>query len=147
MSEIHPSIQPFLGIWDLAPEASQYELGAPPGRGMYQLVADGPSTDSGQVAVVMDWTDATGKDFHMMYHMTPDGVDHPYTESPAVDAVVTTLVDARTLDTVSKKDGKTVAVGRRELSQDGNTMRVIQSGKAPDGTEFENVAIYHKRAE
>lgn len=135
------SIEPFLGTWELDPAASNYELGAPPQRGTYQLIQE-----SEHVAVVMDWTDAAGKDFHMIYHMTPDSVDHPYPDSPAVDAIITALVDARTLDTVSKKDGQVVATGRRELSDDGETMRVIQSGKTPDGNSFANIAIYRRRA-
>ncbi len=137
------SIEPFLGAWELDPAQSQYELGAPPQRGRYQLLQENPNEP--RVTVVMDWTDAAGKDFHMIYYMTPDGADHPYADSPAVDAVQTILVDARTLETISKKDGSVVARGRRELSADGNTMRVTQSGKTPDGAAFANVALYHKR--
>ncbi len=144
MNEIPPTIEPFLGIWDLDTDASDYELGAPPARGTYQLVIE-PSAEPGQVAVVMDWTDAANKDFHLVYFMTPDGQDHPYADSPAVDAVVTTLVDAQTLETVSKKDGQTVARGLRELSDDGQMMRVTQSGKTPDGSTFKNIAFYLKR--
>lgn len=141
MSETTFSIDPFLGVWELDPAQSQYELGAPPARGQYQLIPEGDL-----VNVVMDWTDAAGKDFHMIYGMIPDGADHPYTDSPAVDAIQTTLVDARTLDTVSKKDGVVITRGRRELSEDGKTMRVIQLGITPDGNSFRNVAIYLKRS-
>src|SRR3954452_13202421 len=115
MSETKISMEAFLGMWELDTAHSAYEIGAPPERGLYQLIED-PSTGSGQVAVVMDWTDAAGKDFHTIYYMNPDGQDHAYEGSPAVDAVATTLLDARTLETVSKKEGETVAVGRRELS-------------------------------
>ncbi len=139
MNEI--SMEPFLGVWELDPAQSEYELGAPPARGQYQLLTDGE-----QIAVVMDWTDAAGKDFHMVYYMTPDGNDHPYADSPAVDVIQTTLLDAHTLETVSKKDGNVIARGLRELSDDGKTMRVTQSGKTPDGNTFHNVAIYRRRA-
>jgi hypothetical protein len=141
MSETQFSMEPFLGVWNLDPAQSQYELGTPPARGQYQLVAEGA-----QVAVVMDWTDAADQDFHTVYSMTPDGMDHPYADSPAVDAVQTVLVNARTLDTLSKNDGNVVMRGRRELSDDGKTMRVTQSGKTPDGALFNNIAIYLKRS-
>lgn len=144
MSDTTPSIERFLGIWDLDTDASAYELGAPPARGTYQLVME-ENAEPGQVAVVMDWTDTAGKDFHLVYFMTPDGQDHPYADSPAVDAVATTLVDAQTLDTVSKKDGQVVARGLRELSEDGMMMKVTQSGKTPDGGAFQNIAFYLKR--
>lgn len=135
------SIEPFLGIWELDPAQSHYELGAPPQRGQYQLLRENE-----QIAVVMDWTDAAGKDFHMIYSMTPDGTDHPYADSPAVDAIQTTLRDAHTLETISKKDGLVVASGLRELTADGKTMRVIQAGKTTDGNSFRNTAIYLKRS-
>jgi hypothetical protein len=144
MSNSQISIEPFLGAWELAPAQSQYELGAPPQRGLYQLLQENPNDT--QITVVMDWTDAAGKDFHMLYYMTPDGIDHPYADSPAVDAVQTVFVNARTLESISKKDGNVVARGRRELSEDGSTMRVTQAGQAPDGSEFSNLAIYHKRS-
>lgn len=137
MSEI--SIEPFLGMWELDPAQSQYELGAPPAHGQYQLIQENE-----QIAVVMDWRDAADKDFHMVYYMTPDGSDHPYADSPAVDAIQTTLLDARTLETISKKDGSIVATGLRELSEKGDTMRVVQSGKTPNGNSFRNVAIYRR---
>jgi hypothetical protein len=142
MSDSQFSIEPFLGVWDLDPTQSRYELGTPPQRGMYQLIPEGDT-----IAVVMDWTDAAGKDFHMIYYMTPDGLDHPYADSPAVDAIATKLVDARTLDTLSKKEGSIVASGRRELSEDGQTMLVTQGGTTPDGKSFENIAVYRKRVE
>lgn len=146
MDEAQISIEPFLGVWELDPEQSQYELGTPPQRGQYQLVRESnPAPDTGQIAVVMDWTDAAGKDFHMIYYMTPDGTDHAYPDSPAVDAVMTRLVDARTLETVSKKEGQVVATGRRELSADGRSLKVTQAGKTPDGGTFANVALYRKR--
>ena len=140
MNDAEISITPFLGAWELDAEQSEYQVGAPPQKGTYQLIPEGE-----QIAVAMDWTDAAGKDFHMVYYMTPDGQDHAYADSPAVDAIQTTLLDARTLETLSKKDGHIVASGLRELSDDGKTMRVIQAGKLPDGSTFQNVAIYLKR--
>lgn len=140
MSDTQISIAPFLGIWALDPTQSEYQLGTPPQRGTYQLVPEGE-----QIAVAMDWTDAADKDFHMVYYMIPDGQDHPYPDSPAVDAIQSTLLDARTLETLSKKDGKIVASGLRELVDDGKTMRVIQAGKLPDGSTFQNIAVYLKQ--
>lgn len=141
MSEF--SIAPFLGTWELDPNECEYELGAPPARGLYHLIRENPASE--EITVAMDWTDAAGKDFHMIYFMTPDGKDHKHADSPAVDALQTTLLDGRTLETLSKKDGNVIARGLRELCADGTTMRVIQSGKAPDGNSFQNIAIYRKQ--
>lgn len=143
MSETQFSIEPFLGAWELAPAQCDYELGTPPQRGLYQLLRENPASE--EITVAMDWTDAAGQDFHMVYSMTPDGQEHAYAGSPAIDAVQTTLLDEHTLETLSKKNGAVLARGLRELSEDGKAMRVTQSGKTPDGTSYANVAIYWKR--
>jgi hypothetical protein len=133
------SIEPFLGTWVLDPTESRYEFGTPPQQGQYTL-----AYAKGTLEVTMDWTDAAGKDFHMVYSAVPDGLDHPYSDSPTVDTICTTLVDARTLDTISKKDGAVLAHGRRILSEDGSRMTVVQSGNKPDGERYENFAVYIK---
>ena len=56
-----------------------------------------------------------------------------------------TRVDERTLDSASFRDGVQIAHGRRELSDDANTMTVTQSGSRPDGTKFANVSVYVRR--
>lgn len=143
MSDTSFSMAPFLGTWELDPAQSEYELGEPPQRGTYQLIRENSASE--EITVAMDWTDAAGKAFYLVYTMTPDGQEHAYADSVAVDAIQTTLLDARALETLSKKDGVVIARGLRELSDDGKTMRVIQTGKTPDGSMFTNVAVYWKQ--
>lgn len=133
-------MEPFLGVWELDAAHAQYQVGTAPPHGTYQIVRE-----SDTFAFVMDWTDAAGKDFHMVYHSTPDGMAQAYEGSPAVDAILTRFANARTLETLSLKEGATVARAQRVLSPDGTTLTITQMGTLPDGTPFVNVAPYYKR--
>jgi hypothetical protein len=140
MSETQFPMEPFLGAWELDAAHAQYQVGAPPPRGTYQIVREGDT-----YAFVMDWTDAAGQDFHMVYYSVPDGIAHSFEGSAAVDAILTRVPDAHVLETLSLKNGETVAHAQRVLSPDGLVMTITQMGKLPDGTIFANVAPYYKR--
>lgn len=130
----------FLGQWEMDPAENRYEAGQPPQSGGYTIVRDGAD-----YRFFMTWTNAEGQPFEMEYRTTPDGVAYSY-ENPAVaDTIKTTRVDAYTLDTETTKDGKVIAIGRRVLSPDGQTMAITQTGFLPDGSSFTNRSIYRRK--
>lgn len=133
-------ITPFLGIWVLQPERSEYQLGQPPAQGRYTLVPEAE-----QVRVVMEWTDTAGKTFQQAYYSIPDGQDHPYADNPAVDSVSMTVVSPLRLDTDAKKGGQMISHAARELIDDGQTMKITMTTYTPSGT-FANVAYYTREA-
>lgn len=130
---------PFLGLWRLDPTQSQYQFGSPPKQGTYLLELEGEG-----IKVTMAWETAENQQLQQVYHSIPDGKDYPY-ESPVVDAISMTRIDANTLDTTAKKEGKVIAHGRRVLSPDSQTMTITQSGYTPDGTWYNNLSVYHKQ--
>lgn len=130
---------PFVGIWILDPAHNQYQFGTPPQQGTYTIQAT-----SNSYHIIMEWTGADGQPMQAAYDSIPDGQDHPFEGSVAVDALCTTRVDEYTLDTVSKKDGKILASGRRVLSKNQQQMTVTQSGLTPDGAEFRNISVYFR---
>lgn len=135
-----PPDDAFLGTWVLQPAQSQYAFGQPPKTGTYQVSALGH-----QYRMDIHWTDASDNPFETAYQSTPDGVVYPFEGSPAVDAVCTTRVDERTLDSVSYKGDVEVAHARRVLSEDGQSMTVTQSGITPQGNTFHNISVYKKQ--
>ncbi len=130
----------FFGVWTLNREASQYAQGEPPHDASYTLEPDGDA-----IKVTMAWTGADGQRKHQVYTGVPDGVVYPYDGGEVVDAISMTLLDARTLDTDSRKDGQIIAHARRVLSEDGGTMTITMRGTAPDGRTIDNIAIYEKQ--
>lgn len=133
------TLSAFLGKWTLNRAKSQYELGQPPKIGTYLIEAEGEG-----LKVTMQWTSIDEQEFSMVYHSIPDGQQYPYTENPAVDAMMMEQVDERTLDTSAYKDGQVVSFARRALSEDGKTMTITMSGKTADGKDYRNLAIYEK---
>jgi hypothetical protein len=130
---------PFYGLWKFNPERSHYEFGPMPHNAYYRI-----DPDEMRLKVTMDWDTTDGQHNHQVYYAVPDGKDHPYTESPAVDYVTTTRIDEHTLDTAAKKDGKVISYASRVLSEDGKLMTVTMSGNKPNGEPYSNIAIYEK---
>jgi hypothetical protein len=133
------SIDPFLGTWQLDPSQSQYEFGQPPQSGLYRIEPEGTS-----LKFTAEWVTADGQPGQVVYYAIPDGQDHPSGHPTVADTIATTQVSARQMDTVSKKDGRIVAVANRVLSPDGRTMTVTQSGTTPQGQPYRDVAIYQE---
>ncbi len=128
---------PFLGLWRFDPAQARYQLGEPPQIGTYRLDAHGDG-----YLITMEWTDARGQSYRQTYTAIPDGQLYPYGGANALVSIAMTRLDDRTLDTASFRGGERIAYAVRRLSDDGQTMQVIQSGQTPEGTPFENIAVY-----
>ena len=87
---------------------------------------------------------ADGKSIPINFTATLDGKDSPF-QSPGVDALALTKVDALTVTYVTKLAGKQVATGSRILSVDGRTMTFNQKGLNPAGAPFESTMVYNRR--
>lgn len=135
-------LEGFLGVWELDPTQSDYELGEPPARGRYGITYDGT-----RLHFSIDWTTATGQEMATTVDALPDGQDHPYADNPAfADTINYTLVDAHTLDSTAKLRGQVVGYARRVLAADGQSMTITQSGRGPDGRTFSNRSVYRRIA-
>ena len=133
------AIDAFCHTWRLRPAESRYEHGAPPREAVYRIERDGP-----WLLFAARWVDAHGRRLEMSFAGIPDGRQYAYEDPSVADTLTTTLVDARTLDTVIEIKNRVVGTGRRVLSEDGRTMTVTQSGTTPDGRPFANVSIYER---
>ena len=133
---------PFFGTWALIPDQSRYEFGPPPAGGVYQITAN----ETGYT-FTMHWTTADGQAMNAAYDAIPDGQQHPYENTAVADAVSLTRVSERQLDSASFKGGQQIAYASRVLSADRQQMTVTQSGQTPDGTSFNNLAVYQRRSD
>jgi hypothetical protein len=87
---------------------------------------------------------ADGKTIPILFTATLDGKDSAF-QSPGVDTLALTKVDALTISYVTKLAGKQVATGTRVLSQDGKVMTFTQKGINPAGQPFESTLVYDRR--
>lgn len=132
---------PFIATWELDPAQSQYELGEPPANGTYRIEANA----DGSYTFHMAWMTQDGKEMSGQFSGVPDGELHPYDNPAIADAISLTRVDENTLDSASFKGGEQIAHASRALSDDQQMMTVTQSGTAPDGSTFSNVAVYRRQ--
>ena len=126
----------FIGKWLL--READYESGQPPREAAYKI-----SHDHSGYCVEMDWLTDEGEHMRAEYFAVPDGSQYPVDNPAAEDNTMSMVrVDEKTLDSTVKQNGDVVAYARRVLSEDGNTMTIIQSGPTSDGATFNNVSVY-----
>ena len=65
--------------------------------------------------------------------------------NPNADTLAVRRIDARTLETVSKKGGKVTITQRNVLSADGKTRTVTTTGIDATGQKVNNVAVFERR--
>ncbi|MCB9635140.1 MAG: hypothetical protein H6721_23695 [Sandaracinus sp.] len=156
-------IDPFLGVWQLDPSRSVYEVGGAPQRATYVLETveqDGVTA----LRVAMAWVSAEGESLSLALVAPVDGVARPISaptpppsaeatpeedERPSsirppapVDTLAMSLVDARTLDSTAFRGEETRAHVRRTLSEDGRELHVVQTFTMDDGLQLVNESWY-----
>ena len=87
---------------------------------------------------------AEGKTIPISFTATFDGKDSPF-QSPGIDAVALTRVDAWTNSFVTKLAGKQVSAGSRVLSKDGKVLTFTQKGINAAGKPSESTMVYDRR--
>ena len=73
-----------------------------------------------------------------------DGNDYPLSGTPNADKVSVKRVDANTIETTRKKDGKTVMKTHAMVSSNGKTRTVTFDGTDPQGHKVHNVVVFEK---
>lgn len=86
---------------------------------------------------------ADGKTIPISFTATVDGKDSPF-QSPGVDTVAITRVDAWTTTFVTKLAGKQVGTGSRVLSKDGKVLTFTQKGVNAAGKPVESTMVYDR---
>ena len=74
-----------------------------------------------------------------------DGQDYPVTGSTDFDSISAKRVDANTVDTIEKRNGKEVGTTRRSVSKDGKTLMLNQRFKPATGPEFGAMMVYDRQ--
>ncbi len=97
--------------------------------------------------VAVTWTrvGADGKESTVQTTFTYDGKDYPVTGSPDFDALSAKRVDANTVESVQKRDGKDVGMTRRALSADGKTLTLNSKLTNAKGMQVNAVMVYARQ--
>ena len=132
---------PQVGIWKLNLAKSKYSPGPGPKSGTTKIEVVGAGTK-----VSVDQMQADGTSRQWGFTANYDGKDSPMTGvNPDADSVARTRVDANTIQTISKKDGKVTTTQTSEVSKDGKTRTVTTKGMDAAGKKVNNLAVYDKQ--
>ena len=127
-----------LGTWKLNESKSKIGAGAPKNDTViYEASGD-------NMKVTIEGTAPDGSKTRMEWTGKFDGKDYPSTGGPNEDMRSYKQVNDRTLEVVSKKDGKVVLTARVVVSTDGKTRTVMIKGTGAQGKKFTSTAVYDK---
>lgn len=133
------------GRWTLNNAKSQFKTSAPPKTQVVTIVPDGTNG----VKVAADVVRANGAKAAFAYSAQYDGKEYPRTETGdgAVPGQTVTVkrIDDHTVERISYLKGKKLVIEKWDISRDGKTRTVTQSGVGTDGKPVDNILIYDKR--
>jgi hypothetical protein len=125
------SKDPFVGTWRLNVAKSKYTTYEAAGKGYKISVRNEPP--SGPVQ-------------QYSYTTTLDGTDSKLTgNNPNADTIAMKRVDANTLESINKRDGKVTVRQRNVVSADGKTRTVTTTGVDAQGRKVNNVGVFEKQ--
>jgi hypothetical protein len=128
------------GTWSMNAEKSKYSPGPPP-----KSVTVVVESDENNYKIGATGTDGDGKPIHVQYSAKFDGKDYPATGVANADSVSVRRIDANTVETVQKKDGKVMMTITSTVSKDGKTRTSTWRGKNAEGKDVHNVVVFDKQ--
>ena len=129
---------PHMGTWKLNEAKSKLV----PGMGKSMTVVYSEQKD--KVKVTVDGMDNAGKAVHSVWVGMFDGKAYPTKGNGAWDSAAYKVVDDRTNEITTMKDGKVVWIGKITVSADGMSRTVTMSGTDANGKKFKGKAVYDK---
>jgi hypothetical protein len=129
---------PHMGTWKLNETKSKI----PPGMGKNTTVTYTEAKD--EVKVTVDGVDKDGKPTHSVWVGKFDGKAYAVKGNLSYNSVAYKVVNDRTNDITTMKDGKTVWTGRITVAADGKSRTVTINGTDADGKKLKGKAVYDK---
>ena len=129
---------PFLGTWKLEVAKSRFS----PGPGPKSQTRTYEESTDGMMTITVKSVTADGKAVTNLITFKANGKDYPVKNSSEADTVAERHINARTTRFTLKRAGKTVATGHSEVSRDGKTLRITESGT--NGQRFKVTMVYEK---
>jgi hypothetical protein len=133
------------GNWKLNVAKSQYKTATPPKTQTVTIVPQGKDG----IKVTINIVNPKGEQLAIEYAAQYDGKEYPRTETGpgAVPGQTVTVkrIDDHTVERVAYLKGKKLVTEKWQISNDGKTRTVTQSGVGPDGKPVDNVLFYEKQ--
>src|SRR6202165_1520100 len=130
------TMSPQMGTWKLNEAKSKI----PAGMGKNTTVVYAQQKD--KVKVTVEGVDKDGKPTHSVWVGKFDGKAYPTKGNLSWSSAAYKMVNDRTNDITTMKDGKIVWSGRIEVAKDGKSRTVTMHGTGADGKKFKGKAVY-----
>jgi hypothetical protein len=127
------------GTWSMNAEEPKYSPGPP--KSLMVVV----ESDENNYKIDATGTDGDGKPIQIQYSAKFDGKDYPATGIANADTASVKRIDANTVETMQKKDGKVVMTVTTKVSKDGETRTSTWRGKNAEGKDVHNVVVFDKK--
>jgi hypothetical protein len=131
-------MSPQMGTWKLNEAKSKLV----PGMGKNTTVVYAEQKD--KIKVTVEGVDKDGKPTHSVWLGKFDGKAYPLKGNLTYNSVAYKVVNDRTNDITTMKDGKMVWSGKITVSADGKSRTVTINGTDADGKKFKGKAVYDK---
>lgn len=128
----------FLGSWELDREQSRYQLGEPPLWGTYRIEAE-----EERLVFYMAWTAVNGDSHEASFSGIADGKEYALAETAVAHTICLFYEDPLNLVSTAKRDDALILHARRTLTDDLNTMHIVQSGHTEAGP-YANFSVYKR---
>ena len=129
---------PHMGTWKLNEAKSKLV----PGMGKNTTVVYAAQGD--KIKVTVDGVDKGGKPTHSVWVGKFDGKAYPTKGNLSWTSASYKMVNERTNDITTMKDGKIAWSGRITVSADGKSRTVTVNGTGADGKKFSGKTVYDK---
>ena len=129
---------PHMGTWKLNEAKSKLV----PGMGKNTAVTYAEQKD--KIKVTVDGVDKDGKPTHGVWVGKWDGKAYPEKGNLSWNSAAYKVVNDRTNDITTMKDGKIVGTGTITVAADGKSRTVTINGTDADGKKFSGKAVYDK---
>ena len=131
---------PVLGTWKLNVEKSKFI----PGPGWQSQLRVYRSTPAG-ISVTWTGIGASGEKMQVSYTYKYDGKDYPMGGSGSYDTLNALRIDALTVKSEEKRNGKTVGIAMRTVSPDRRVLTITDEGTNRKGQRFSQVLVFDRR--
>jgi hypothetical protein len=129
-----------VGTWKANIAKSKYSPGPAPKSQTLTIEAH-----DGGIKYTAHGESADGSPIHVEFTAKYDGMDIPVTGSADFTSIALKRIDAHTVESTTKKDGKAMATSRAVVSKDGKTRTLTTNGKNAAGQDVHNVVVYERQ--
>jgi hypothetical protein len=136
-----PAGNPIVGTWKLNVARSSFNPG-PGWRSQTRTYSLAPGG-----GVIVDWVGVGGhgEAMRVRFESNLDGKDYPMKGSANYDTLNAVRVDALTVKSEEKRDGKVVGIAIRKVSADGKVMTITDEGTNRKGEKFSQVLVFERQ--